>query len=129
MTAAEAKRVNEYGHECWIVETSKDGDRWRFFGKAWKQPDQQILLHAVPKFVRFRPDGDDGWSEPLERSSDEPMTLLDLEAGVRTDLWPGEEHLGLPMLLPGGESGRLLRFEHRLDPEQWTYALEFTGAR
>lgn len=34
--------------ECWIVETSKDGERWRFFGKAWKQPDGAILLHAAP---------------------------------------------------------------------------------
>jgi hypothetical protein len=33
------------------------------------------------------------------------------------------------MLLPGGEEGRLLRFEHRGDPLEWTYALEFRGSR
>jgi hypothetical protein len=50
--------VDRFGNECWIVETSKDGERWRFFGRAWKRPGERLLLHAVPRFVRFRPDGD-----------------------------------------------------------------------
>ena len=56
------------------------------------------------------------------------MTLLDLEAGVRRELWPTDEHVGLPVVLPGGEEGMLLRFEHAEDPTQWTYALEFRGS-
>jgi hypothetical protein len=55
------------------------------------------------------------------------MTLLRMEAREREDLWPGQEHLGLPVLLPGGESGRLLRFERGADDATWTYALEFRG--
>lgn len=119
--------VNEYGHECWIVETSKDAERWRFFGKAWKRPDEPILLHAVPRYVRFRRDGDGAWCEPLERSGDEPMTLLDMERETRAELWPDTSHVGLPTLLPGGEAGTLLRFEHQEEPPRWTYALEFRG--
>jgi hypothetical protein len=118
-----------YGEECWAVETSKDGDRWRFFGKVWKQPDEPVLLHAVPRFVRFRPVDEADWREPLERTGDHPMTLLRLEEGTREELWPGEEHAGLPVLLPGGEEGRLLRFEHEADPVRWTYWLEFRGMR
>jgi hypothetical protein len=57
------------------------------------------------------------------------MTLLDLAAGTRTELWPDEGHIGLPVLLPGGEEGRLLRFEHTPDGERWTWALEFRGLR
>jgi hypothetical protein len=120
--------MNEWGHECWIVETSKDGERWRYFGKAWKEPDEPILLHAVSRYVRFRPDGDPEWGPPLERSGDHPVTLLRMEDGTREELWPAAEHVGLPMLLPGGEIGRLLRFEHRGDPATWTYALEFRGS-
>ena len=45
------------------------------------------------------------------------------------DLWPGDEHLGLPMLLPGGETGRLLGFEYAPDGSSWRYTLEFRGAR
>ncbi len=118
-----------YGEECWAVETSKDGEHWRFFGKAWKQPFEPVLLHAVPRFVRFRPVEEDEWREPLERVGDHPMTLLRMEEGAREELWPGEEHTGLPVLLPGGEEGRLLRFERVDDPVRWTYAIEFRGIR
>jgi len=124
---SDAPAVNEFGHECWIVETSKDGERWRFFGRAWKQPGQAVLLHAAPRFIRFRPDGDKEW-RTLESAEPRPITLLQLEDGVRTELWPDERHLGLPMLLPGGEIGTLLRFEHTQAPEGWTYALEFRGS-
>ena len=121
--------VNEFGHECWIVETSKDGERWRFFGKAWKEPGQSLLLHGVPRFVRFRPTEEPDWRTPLERDGDQPMTLLRMDEGERTDLWPDDTHLGLPLMLPGGETGTLLRFEHQDDPMRWTYALEFRGIR
>ncbi|MGZ5352363.1 MAG: hypothetical protein ACXWXQ_06660 [Actinomycetota bacterium] len=40
--------------ECWAVETSRDGERWRFFGRAWKSPEEPVLLHAPVRFVRFR---------------------------------------------------------------------------
>jgi hypothetical protein len=121
--------MNTSGHECWVVETSKDGERWRFFGRAWKFPGEPLLLHAAPRFVRFKPDGDSEWRRPLEQTDDVPMTLLDLENSRRQDLWPDESCLGLPMLLPGGETGRLLSFEHQTDPDRWTYTLEFRGAR
>ena len=121
--------MDRFGNECWIVETSKDGERWRFFGRAWKRPGEQLLLHGVPRFVRFRPDEDPGWQEPLERTDDLPMTLLDMERRTRRELWPDDSHLGLPVLLPGGEIGRLQTFEHEGDPDRWTYSLEFRGER
>ena len=118
------------GHVAWAVETSKDGERWRFFGKGWVNPGEPLLLHAVPRFVRFRRvDGGADWCYPLERTGEHPMTLLRLEEPAREELWPGEEHVGLPVLLPGGEVGRLLRFEHSPDDERWTWALEFRGIR
>lgn len=118
-------------HIPWAVETSKDGERWRFFGKGWTLPDEPLLLHAVPQLVRYKRSDEDGsqWCEPLERTGDEPMTFLRLDEGVREDLWPGPEHLGLPVLLPGGETGRLQSFEHADDGSSWTYTLEFRGAR
>jgi hypothetical protein len=115
--------------EAWAVETSKDGERWRFYGKAWKWPDEAVLLHAAPRYIRYRmlqPSAEEEWSVPLEGDGGTPMTLVRMEAHRREDLWPGQEHLGLPVLLPGGEAGRLLRFE-RGDEDTWTYALEFSG--
>jgi hypothetical protein len=69
------------------VETSKDGERWRFFGKARKEPGEPLLLHAVPRYVRVR-DGDPDWREPLEASDDMPITLLKVEERIREELWP-----------------------------------------
>jgi hypothetical protein len=114
---------------AWAVESSKDGDRWRFFGKAWTGHGEPLLVHGLPRFVRYRRVDADAWTGPLERSGPHPMTLLDLEAGTRTELWPDHGHVGLPVLLPGGEEGRLLRFEHTPDGERWTWALEFRGLR
>ena len=115
--------------ECWVVETSRDGERWRPFGKAWKAPDEPVLLHAVPRFVRFHRLEEDDWSAPLERDGDYPMTLLHFEKSARQEMWPTKDHVGLPVVLPGGEEGRLLRFDHAEDPVRWTYALEFRGSR
>jgi hypothetical protein len=118
------------GEIAWAIETSRDGERWRFFGKAWAKPGEPLLAHAIPRYVRFRSiEGDEEWCTPLERSGDEPMTLLNLEERRREELWPGPEHAGLPVLLPGGEEGRLLHFEHSADGERWTWALEFRGLR
>jgi hypothetical protein len=116
-------------HIAWAVETSKDGERWRFFGKGWTSPGEPLLLHGAPRFVRFKQADATEFCEPIERTGDEPMTLLDLDRTTRTDLWPTNEHLGLPVLLPGGEVGRLLRFERSPDGERFTWALEFRGTR
>jgi hypothetical protein len=118
------------GEVAWVVETSKDGDRWRFFGKVWAKPGEPALLHGAARVLRFRPDGPDAtWSVPLERTGDHPMSLLSFEPPGRVDLWPDERHIGLPVLLPGGEEGRLLRFDHTADGERWTWAVEFRGLR
>ena len=53
--------------------------------------------------------------------------LVDLQAGTRTEIWPGDEHKGLPVFLPGGEAGRLLHFDLEEDGHTWSYSLEFRG--
>ena len=117
--------------ECWAVETSKDGSKWRFFGKAWKSPGELVLLHARIPFVRYRqliPTEASEWSEPLEGAGETPMCIVSMEAHTRVDVWPDAAHAGLPVLLPGGEVGRLVEFEHADDGSTWRYRLEFRGA-
>jgi hypothetical protein len=114
-------------HLGWAVETSRDGEKWRFLGKGWTKPGEPLLLHGASTFVRYKAEHEKEFGDALERTGDEPMTMIDLESGVRTDLWPSAEHRGLPVLLPGGEVGRLLRFEREGD--EFTWALEFRGER
>jgi hypothetical protein len=114
---------------AWVVESSKDGEKWRFMGKAWTRPNERLLVHGAPRFLRYRAaEGEkDAWVGPLEQSGDECMALIDLDGGTRTEVWPGDEHLGLPVFLPGGHAGRLMSFELSEDRTSWTYALEFRG--
>jgi hypothetical protein len=116
-------------HLAWAVETSRDGQKWRYLGKGWTNPGEPLLLHGALTFVRFKPADDKEFGEALERTGDEPMTLIDLDRGTRRDLWPSPEHHGLPVLLPGGEVGRLLRFERDAQGDEFTWALEFRGER
>jgi hypothetical protein len=118
--------------ECWAIETSKDGSKWRFFGRAWKSPGEPVLMHAPVRWLRFRqliPVETSDWSEPLEAEASTPMSIVSIEERRREDVWPDERHVGLPMLLPGGEIGRLLGFDHAEDGSTWRYSLEFRGAR
>lgn len=110
-----------------MVETSRDGRKWRTIGTAWTYPDEPILVHGASTWLRYRSTDSEEWSEPLERSGNECMALIDLNAGTRIELFPGDEFLGLPVLLPGGEAGRLLRFDTSDDGYEWNYALEFSG--
>jgi hypothetical protein len=117
--------------ECWAVETSKDGSKWRFFGRAWKSPGEAVLVHSRIALLRYRqliPRETAEWCEPLATAGATPMCLVSMEGHTRIDVWPGEEHLGLPVVLPGGEVGRLLAFEHAPDGSTWRYQLEFRGA-
>jgi hypothetical protein len=111
----------------WAIETSTDAKKWRAMGTAWTYAGEPLLVHAASRFLRFRSTESDEWIGPLERTGHECMAFLDLDEGTRRDLFPGQEHLGLPVFLPGGEAGRLLRFEHAADGYSWTYALEFRG--
>ena len=113
----------------WVLESSRDGERWRFIGRAWTRPGEPLLVHGAGRFLRYRRHDAEGWTEPLERSGEHPMTLIDLERHDRTEMWPGEAHVGLPVLLPGGEEGRLLRFERSSDGGSWVWAAEFRGRR
>lgn len=117
-------------HLAWAVETSRDGESWRFLGKAYTNPGEPLLIHGLPQFVRYRRlDPDGPWSAPLERNGNQPLALIDLEAATRTEIWPDQAQAGVPVLLPPGEVGRLLRFERSEDGELFTWAVEFRGKR
>ena len=115
-------------HE-WLVETSGDSERWRKMGRAYTFEGEKLIVHGAGRFLRVTHAGDGRSFGPMERTGDLPMALIDLVSGTRTDFWPGDEHCGLPVFLPGGEAGRLLSFERSDDGGSWTYSLEFRGIR
>jgi hypothetical protein len=114
-------------HEGWQVQTSRDGQRWHDIGTGWVFPNENLWVHGSSEHLRWkREDGD--WCEPQAREGEYfPMTLLHLREGRREDRFPTHRHYGMPVLLRGGESGRLLSYE--TDGDVWTWSVQFRGSR
>lgn len=93
----------------------------------------RLLVHAAPRMLAVEVRSDDGAT--IARGTVErqgaytPMTLLVLDGGAvrRDEVWPGDGHAGLPVLLAGGEVGTLLRWENAADRTWWRWAVEFAN--
>lgn len=93
----------------------------------------RVLVHAAPAQAAVEISADDG--TPVARADADrvgdysPMTLLEIGDGDlrRSEVWPTEEHLGLPVLLAGGEVGILRSWEHADDRTWWRWTVEFSN--
>lgn len=72
-----------------------------------------------------------GRGKDLPRTGHMPFCRLTHADGtvVRNDGWPGTEHLGEPIILPGGEVGILKSFWHAEDEDEWRWTAEFYNQR
>ena len=48
---------------------------------------------------------------------------------AREDLWPADDDIGRPVILPGGEVGILLAWWNAEDGSEWRWQLEFYNQR
>ncbi len=66
----------------------------------------------------------------LARTAPGPMTFLHRSGGriELHDRWPTPEDIGRLVLLPGGEAGLLVEWEHASDHSEWTWRVEFHNA-
>jgi hypothetical protein len=94
---------------------------------------QRVLIHAAPGSAAIEIiDADDRLVArgDLNRSGEyRPMTLVELEGSTlrRSEIWPTEQHHGLPVLLSGGEAGILQSWQHAEDHSWWRWSLEFSN--
>lgn len=93
----------------------------------------RVLIHAAPGQARIEIiDGDDrvvARASLDRRGAYTPMTLVELDGSAlrRSEVWPGEEHYGLPVLLAGGEVGILQTWQHAEDHSWWRWSVEFSN--
>jgi len=93
----------------------------------------RVLIHAAPGRAAIEIiDADDRLiaRANLNRSGEyRPMTLVELEGSTlrRSEIWPTEQHYGLPVLLSGGEAGILQAWQHADDHGWWRWSLEFSN--
>jgi hypothetical protein len=93
----------------------------------------RAFVHAAPSLARMEVIADDGQLVAKGDADREgpysPMTLLVLEGGriLRSEVWPADEHLGLPVILAGGEVGILTAWHHAEDRSWWRWSVEFAN--
>jgi hypothetical protein len=95
----------------------------------------RVLVHAAPAQLQLTVVADDDTvvlrADADRDSTYSPVTLLELDDGRvrRSEVWPGPELYGLPVLLPGGEVGVLTAWEHAPDRSWWRWTVEFSNHR
>jgi hypothetical protein len=118
--------------EVWFPRATATG---MLVARGQIQPTDRLLLHAAPDVVTVEVYDDDrelvARGIDLEATRDSPVCLLKLdgESVTREDLWPTEEHIGLPILLPGGEAGILQSWWNDEDRMDWRWQVEFCNSR
>ena len=99
------------------------------------EPTDRLLLHAAPNFITVEVYDDN--RELVAKGTDLPATLkspmcllwLDGNAVKRKDLWPTAEHVGLPVLLPGGEAASSSPGGTATTGMEWRWQVEFCNSR
>src|SRR5262245_50948523 len=83
------------------------------FARGQLDPTDVLLVHAAPEYltVEVRDDGGErvAFSADLRRTQQTSIARLRLrgDAVTREDVWPSDEDIGRPVILPGGEVGIL----------------------
>ncbi len=94
-----------------------------------------LLVHAAPETIDVAVRDDDGnlvaQGKDLHRTTDSPIAKLTLrgETIERRDIWPGQDDIGRPVILPGGEVGILLSWWNEPDHSAWRWRVEFSNHR
>ncbi len=105
------------------------------FARGRLQATTILLVHAPPPMLAVEVRSERGsrlaFSEDLAQTDDRPIARLTRRSKriTREDIWPTEKDLGKPVLLPGGEVGRLLRWWNAADGSEWRWQVEFYNHR
>jgi hypothetical protein len=105
------------------------------FARGLLAPTLVLLVHAPPEAISVEVhDADSGavvanGTDLLRRGEATPMMRLRMTGHdvTREDVWPGEDDLGLPVLLAGGEIGILESWWNAEDHRAWDWRLRLTN--
>jgi hypothetical protein len=118
------------GAQTWSVWYPKAAATGLLLARGRLDPTDTLLVHAVPDYVTVEVHDADGalvaFAQDLERTLASPMCRLrrDGKNVAREDIWPTDDDLGLPVLLPGGEVGILKAWWNAPDRKEWRWQIE-----
>jgi|SRR5690606_33945247 len=114
----------------WTLWYPKAGSTGLLHARARIDPTESVLVHAAPEYLTVEVEDENGdmvaFAQDLPRTQESPIALLRREGPVlvREDLWPTEAHLGMVVILPGGEAGVLKAWWHAGDRQEWRWQIE-----
>jgi hypothetical protein len=122
-------------HEIWDLWYPKAAATGLPFARGRVEATEVMLVHAAPPVVSVTVRDDDGrvlaHGTDLEGGNDTPIARLTRRGKqiVREDIWPGDDDIGRPVILPGGEVGRLLQWWNADDHSEWRWQIELYNHR
>jgi hypothetical protein len=122
-------------HQVWDLWYPGAAAQGLSFARGRLDTTDVLLVHAAPEIMDVSVRGDDGTllaeGKGLARTEERSMARLTVRDGEidREDLWPTDEDVGRPVLLPGGEVGILLAWWNAEDGSEWRWQVEFYNHR
>ena len=117
--------------ETWDLWYPQAGATGLAFARGRLDPTKTLLVHAAPPVLTATVRDAEGrllaTGVDLGRKMTTPIARLTRhgEQISREDIWPSSAEIGLLVLLPGGEVGRLLLWWHAADHSAWRWQVEF----
>ena len=100
------------------------------FARALVDETDAVLAHAVPDFITASVEDEFGkrlaFGKDLLRTLQSPICLLRRQGETlsREDIWPDASHIGMTVILPGGEAAMLKSWWNADDRQEWRWQIE-----
>jgi hypothetical protein len=117
----------------WELRNPDGGAMGLEFARGTSSPTDVILVHSAPSRLNV-----EVWTwerelvakgRNLQHDEIAPMSKLTIDGGkvLRVNLWPEEEDVGRPVILPGGEVGVLTAWWNDDVGQEWRWSVEFSN--
>lgn len=119
----------------WEIRSPDGGSTGLEFSRSRIDVAERVLVHAAPSRMNVEVFDESGRlvakGVKLKSSEHTPMARMTLDGDSvrREQIWPGDEDLGLPVILPGGEVGILTAWWNAEDHTAWRWSIELSNQR
>lgn len=119
----------------WAIRSMEGGAAGLEFAHATLSAEHDVVLaHALPPSVRI--EVHEGGSvvasadDLHDGSASTPISKLSIDGlrVLRQNIWPREQDVGLPVVLPGGEVGLLTSWWNDDEGAHWRWTIELQGS-
>jgi hypothetical protein len=117
--------------EYWAIWYPRAAATGLLLGRGFLDSTEALMFHAAPDIITVEVCDTEGsrvaYGQDLERTQETPMCRFRRVGDriIREDFWPQESDLGRPVMLTGGEVGKLTAWWHSADRKEWRWQVEF----